>query len=85
MRRRGPHEGLAGWHADAKMTLDVYHQLLDRSKREHGAAFDALLAGARSALYGPETQHGTASSAHQSAHRPRRAPARRSLARAGER
>jgi integrase len=70
-------------HAHAKMTLDVYNQLLDRSKREHGAAFDALLAAARSTLYGPEIQHDTASSAHQSAHRPKRSPARRSPALAG--
>jgi hypothetical protein len=35
------------------MVLDVYNQLLDRSKREHGAAFDGLLADARHTLYGP--------------------------------
>jgi integrase len=39
-------------HADSKMTMDVYAQLLDRSKRAHGAAFDALLNGAQRALYG---------------------------------
>jgi hypothetical protein len=39
-------------HTHASMTLDVYNQLLDRGKREHGAAFDALLASARSTLYG---------------------------------
>lgn len=65
-------------HAHAKMTLDVYNQLLDRSKREHGAAFDALLTGARSTLYGPETQQDTAILAHQLAHRPKKSPARRS-------
>jgi hypothetical protein len=70
-------------HAHAKMTLDVYNQLLDRSKREHGAAFDALLTGARSTLYGPETQHDTAISAHHSAHRPKKPPARRSPPLAG--
>ena len=43
-------------HAESRMTLDVYNQLLDRRKREHGAAFDALLADARKTLYGP--QHG---------------------------
>jgi hypothetical protein len=32
------------------MTLDVYAQLLDRRKRDHGVAFDALLADARSTL-----------------------------------
>jgi hypothetical protein len=37
------------------MTLDVYAQLLDRRKREYGAAFDALLTDARGTLYGPET------------------------------
>jgi integrase len=41
-------------HAESRMTLDVYAQLLDRRKRGHGAAFDALLADARSALYGPQ-------------------------------
>jgi hypothetical protein len=39
-------------HADSKMTMDVYAQLLDRSKRAHGAAFDALLKGAQRTLYG---------------------------------
>jgi integrase len=63
-------------HSHAKMTLDVYSQLLDRSKREHGAAFDALLAGARKTLYGPKTRRDTGRSAHQSAHRPKRALAR---------
>jgi integrase len=72
-------------HKHAKMTLDVYNQLLDRSKREHGAAFDALLTGARNTLYGPETQHDTAILAHQMAHRPKKPPARRSPALAGNR
>ena len=40
-------------HSDSKMTIDVYAQLLDRSKRAHGAAFDALLSAARDALNGP--------------------------------
>jgi hypothetical protein len=39
-------------HTDSKMTLDVYAQLLDRSKRAHGVAFDALLNAAQRALYG---------------------------------
>jgi integrase len=30
-------------HADSKMTLDVYAQLEQRIKREHGARFDALV------------------------------------------
>ena len=38
-------------HADSKMTLDVYAQLQQRVKREHGRAFDtARQAGARAAL-----------------------------------
>jgi len=37
-------------HADSKMTMDVYAQLLDRSKRDHGAAFDQLVATARDTL-----------------------------------
>ena len=41
-------------HAESRMTLDVYAQLLDRRKRDHGAAFDALLADARGTLYGPQ-------------------------------
>ena len=43
-------------HAESKMTLDVYAQLLDRRKRDHGVAFDALLAEARSTLYGPQEE-----------------------------
>jgi hypothetical protein len=64
-------------HANAKMTLDVYNQLLDRGKREHGAAFDALLASARSTLYGPTTQPPI--SAHRRAHPHKTSPARPSL------
>jgi integrase len=41
-------------HTESRMTLDVYAQLLDRRKRGHGAAFDALLADARGILYGPQ-------------------------------
>jgi integrase len=61
-------------HASAKMTLDVYNQLLDRSKREHGAAFDALLRDARTTLYGPAEQRETSDLAHQLAHRPQSNP-----------
>jgi integrase len=43
-------------HAESKMTLDVYAQLLDRRKRDHGVAFDALLADARRSLYGREEE-----------------------------
>jgi hypothetical protein len=41
-------------HAESRMTLDVYPQLLDRQKQDHGVAFDALLADARNTLYGPQ-------------------------------
>jgi hypothetical protein len=43
-------------HSESKLTMDVYAQLLDRSKRAHGEAFDALLADAQTTLYG--AQHG---------------------------
>jgi integrase len=43
-------------HAESRMTLDVYSQLLDRQKRDHGVAFDALLADARSTLYGSQNE-----------------------------
>jgi integrase len=43
-------------HAESRTTLDVYAQLLDRRKREHGVAFDALLTDARSTLYGPQQE-----------------------------
>jgi integrase len=33
-------------HADSKMTLDVYAQLEQRNKRDHGASFDALIRAA---------------------------------------
>jgi len=39
---------------DSKMTMDVYAQLLDRSKRARGAAFDALVSAAQGALYGAD-------------------------------
>ncbi len=41
-------------HTDSKLTMDVHAQLLDRSKRAHGAAFDALLADAQETLYGAQ-------------------------------
>jgi integrase len=40
-------------HADSKMTLDVYAQLEQRVKREHGARFDALVRDAQGQLYSP--------------------------------
>jgi integrase len=39
-------------HADSKMTLDVYAQLQQRVKRQHGAAFDRLVRRAREQLEG---------------------------------
>ena len=39
-------------HADSKMTLDVYAQLQQRVKREHGRAIDTLVRQAREQLYG---------------------------------
>jgi integrase len=41
-------------HSDSKLTVDVYQQLLDRSKRAHGAAFDALVSDAQATLYGAQ-------------------------------
>ena len=38
-------------HADSKMTLEVYNQLQQRVKREHGAAFDRLIREARKRLH----------------------------------
>ena len=42
-------------HADSKMTLDVYAQLQQRVKRDHGRAFDTLVRQAREQLYGTTT------------------------------
>ncbi len=39
-------------HTDSKMTLDVYAQLQQRAKREHGASFDRLVRAAREELRG---------------------------------
>jgi hypothetical protein len=41
-------------HSDSKLTVDVYNQLLDRSKRAHGVAFDALVSDAQTTLYGAQ-------------------------------
>jgi integrase len=41
-------------HLDSKLTVNVYQQLLDRSKRAHGAAFDALVSDAQTTLYGAQ-------------------------------
>jgi integrase len=43
-------------HADSKMTTDVYAQLQQRVRREHGQAFDLLVRQARERLYGPDTE-----------------------------
>jgi integrase len=64
-------------HTDSKLTMDVYAQLLDRSKRAHGAAFDALLTDAQETLYG--TRSGNL--AHQAILAPQRTfPLHQSLA-----
>jgi hypothetical protein len=47
-------------HADLKMTLDVYAQLEQRVKREHGVRFDALVREARAQFYGAEVGPETA-------------------------
>jgi integrase len=39
-------------HADSKMTLDVYAQLEQRIKREHGVRFDALIRAAEGQMHG---------------------------------
>ncbi len=39
-------------HADSKMTMDVYNQLQQRAKREHGASFDRLIRQASEQFYG---------------------------------
>jgi integrase len=44
-------------HADSKMTLDVYAQLQQRVKRQHGTAFDRLVRRAREQLKGTEAVH----------------------------
>ena len=41
-------------HADSKMTTDVYAQLQQRARRDHGQAFDALVRRAREHLCGSE-------------------------------
>jgi hypothetical protein len=43
-------------HADSKMTLDVYAQLEQRVKREHGVRFDTLVRDARVQLRGAQMQ-----------------------------
>ena len=59
-------------HADSKMTLDVYAQLQQRVKREHGRAFDTLVRQAREQLYG--TTSGLPEPAPELGFRPRVGP-----------
>ena len=47
-------------HADSKMTLDVYAQLQQRVKRDHGHAFDRLVRQAREQLGTQPTEASTA-------------------------
>ena len=41
-------------HADSKMTTDVYAQLQQRARRDHGQVSDALVRRAREHLHGAE-------------------------------
>jgi hypothetical protein len=41
-------------HADSKMTLDVYRQLEQRIKREHGVRFDAIIRAAEEQMHGDD-------------------------------
>ncbi len=41
-------------HADSKMTLDVYAQLEQRIKREHGVRFDAVIRAAEEQMHGDD-------------------------------
>jgi integrase len=45
-------------HADSKMTLDVYAQLQQRAKREHGTRFDKLMREGRASLYRDDAEPG---------------------------
>ena len=51
-------------HADSKMTLDVYAQLEQRIKRDHGVRFDSIIRAAEEQMHGegmdPETEHDSA-------------------------
>jgi len=48
-------------HADSKMTMDVYAQLQQRAKRDHGAHFDELVRQARVQLRTPDETASNAS------------------------
>ena len=57
-------------HADSKMTLDVYAQLEQRIKREHGVRFDALVRDARVQLHGAQMRPEKATKRRRGAGRP---------------
>jgi integrase len=54
-------------HADAETTMRIYSQLLKRAKREHGKAFDSLVADARQTVLG--TREGGSGGPFLSGHR----------------
>lgn len=43
-------------HADSKMTLDVYAQLEQRIKRDHGRRFDEIVRSAEQQMHGDDLQ-----------------------------
>ena len=57
-------------HADSKMTLDVYAQLEQRVKREHGVRFDAVVRDARVQLHGAQMRPEKATKRRRGAERP---------------
>ena len=57
-------------HADSKMTLDVYAQLEQRVKREHGVRFDAVVRDARVQLHGAQMRPEKATKRRRRADRP---------------
>jgi integrase len=57
-------------HADSKMTLDVYAQLEQRVKREHGVRFDAVVRDARVQLHGAQMRPEKAPQRRRGAERP---------------
>ena len=61
--RRAPGVGSCEILADSKMTLDVYAQLEQRVRRDHGAGFDRLVRQARAQLGGGAADALTAATA----------------------
>jgi integrase len=57
-------------HADSKMTLDVYAQLEQRVKREHGVRFDAVVRDARVQLHGAQMRPEKATKRRREPERP---------------